>query len=359
LLDDQPWQGLLRELRALAQADSSTLILRRPSEFDKGTILADGLGNNDPIATDNPYSDYFYKLDPFVNLPEGRVVTLEEFVDAEALLNSEFYLHYLAPANVHHILGVDVRDESGNSASMRLMRSATAEKFSDSNKLACELLVPHLRQALRLYSRLLSTESERSVYAGAVNQLSIACIIVDKNRQILRTNSGADELFAQNSGISERHGRLQLDQRDKNRELIEVIDDILAAQNRGTVSLARALSAPRGQGRAPLGLVVKPVPRVEWLENQSSPSVVVFLSDPQQDLDTSTEALRRLFELTPAEARLSILLANGASLDSAAETLGISKHTGRAHLRAIFSKTGVTQQSQLVSLILRSVAGLG
>ncbi len=46
-------------------------------------------------------------------------------------------------------------------------------------------------------------------------------------------------------------------------------------------------------------------------------------------------------------------------VDEIGEQLNISTNTGRAHLRSIFAKTGVTQQTQLVSLILRSVANLG
>jgi DNA-binding CsgD family transcriptional regulator len=87
--------------------------------------------------------------------------------------------------------------------------------------------------------------------------------------------------------------------------------------------------------------------------------VALFISDPELQVRGSGEALGRLFDLTRAEARLALMLANGASLEEASGTLGISKHTGRAHLRAIFGKTGVSRQSQLVSLILKSVASLG
>lgn len=43
-------------------------------------------------------------------------------------------------------------------------------------------------------------------------------------------------------------------------------------------------------------------------------------------------------------------------MDEVAEELEIKKNTVRAHLRSIFAKTGVTQQSMLVSLVLTSLA---
>lgn len=69
--------------------------------------------------------------------------------------------------------------------------------------------------------------------------------------------------------------------------------------------------------------------------------------------------MRKLFDLTPAETSLAILLTNGLTLEEAAEELGISKNTARAHLRSIFSKTGVTRQATLVRILLGSVVPLG
>jgi DNA-binding CsgD family transcriptional regulator len=64
--------------------------------------------------------------------------------------------------------------------------------------------------------------------------------------------------------------------------------------------------------------------------------------------------VQALFDVTPAEARVALALGEAASVDDAARRLGVSRETVRSHLRAIFSKTGVSRQSALV----RSLAGL-
>jgi DNA-binding CsgD family transcriptional regulator len=53
-----------------------------------------------------------------------------------------------------------------------------------------------------------------------------------------------------------------------------------------------------------------------------------------------------------------MLLANGLTLDQASAELGVSRNTARTHLRSLFSKTGVSRQTMLVRLILKSVANL-
>jgi DNA-binding CsgD family transcriptional regulator len=59
-----------------------------------------------------------------------------------------------------------------------------------------------------------------------------------------------------------------------------------------------------------------------------------------------------VYRLTPAEARLAALLAEGKHLDAAAALLGITLHTARTHLKRIFSKTAAQSQADLVRLVL-------
>lgn len=359
LLEPNPLQSLLAPLGQATGAESSVLVLRFPADLDKGIILSDGLTGTEATSPDNPYASYFYKLDPFTNLPEGQVVSLDEVVSAAALESSEFYQQLLRPQGIYHILAVDIVDPDGVSASLRLQRGQDLEAFGEAPRQLLKLLVPHLRLILRLQHQLESTESERSLFEGAVNRLSVACIILDENRRVMRTNTGAEQLLKRKEGISARGDSLHLSTREKNLEFQKAIEKTLEAQRNGEFSMAQAMAVPTGPGRPALGMVVRPVPQSEWFEGQSTPSVAVFISDPEQELSASAETLRRVFELTPAEVRLSLLLADGSSLDEASKQLHISTNTGRAHLRAIFAKTGVSQQTQLVSLILRSVANLG
>jgi DNA-binding CsgD family transcriptional regulator len=98
----------------------------------------------------------------------------------------------------------------------------------------------------------------------------------------------------------------------------------------------------------------------EWSENnRHRPACVIFIRDPERKSEASRDTVRQLFDFTPVETELALQLANGLTLDEAAEELAVSKNTARAHLRAIFSKTGVTRQATLVRTLLGSVVSLG
>ena len=61
-------------------------------------------------------------------------------------------------------------------------------------------------------------------------------------------------------------------------------------------------------------------------------------------------AMQQLFGLTNREAEIVELFAKGLGQDECAHHLGLSKHTSRTHLKRIMTKTGATNQRQLLTL---------
>ena len=78
---------------------------------------------------------------------------------------------------------------------------------------------------------------------------------------------------------------------------------------------------------------------------------VVTISDPVARLRSRADLLSGLFGLTPAETRVSMLLTDGLDPSEIATRMRITTHTVRSHLKAIYGKTSVGRQSQLVRLI--------
>ena len=357
-LDPNPWQGFIETLRPLFQADGAILLLRYPSDTDQGAMITDGF-SQEVQQPDNAYAQQFYATDPFVNLPAGDVVTLQEYFPLEQLQQSEFYLGCLEPFNILHLMGVDIQDPSGLRASLRLSRGVDAKAFSSQDKKLCSALIPHLQRALVIHSQIHHIESERALYANTVDQLSVAMFLLNEQRQIMKTNQAADLLLKEKQGINKVSHCLALDNQQDNQQLRNLINKVIESQNNDQTLVAQALQVQRPNGDLPLGLIVRSIPTRERIEGESGPAVAVFVSDPLHKTQAPAPVLAQLFGFTPAEAKLAMQLANGLSLDEAVEALGVSRNTGRAHLRSIFAKTGVTQQTQLVRLILKSVASLG
>jgi DNA-binding CsgD family transcriptional regulator len=71
---------------------------------------------------------------------------------------------------------------------------------------------------------------------------------------------------------------------------------------------------------------------------------------------TGIRQLAEFFGLTPAEQRLTQYLAAGGRLNDAAREFGVSPHTVRNQLRAVFEKSGVQRQADLTRLVMTSAA---
>lgn len=365
-LEAQPWHSALPRLRELLNAQVASLVLRPPAEGDQGFILNALRPDEDSSqSTGDPsdwqvkaYREQFFSLDPFANLPKDTVVALADVLNEEELMASEYYRAYLSSVDLFHIVGVDTEEPGGMQARLRFSRRRDEPAFSTTDRALIERITPHLRRSIAIYATLARTTSERNIYAGAIDQLSVATIILDERARVLNTNALAQELLSEGDGLSLRQQLLHIDGRDLNRELQEAVSTIIRAQQAGEMAVVRALRIPRGNGRADLGLIVRPAPSSQWSEGQSSPCAAVFISDPDRDDSTSQQILGELFKLTPAETKLATLLARGLSLAEASNVQSISQHTARAQLKSIFAKTGVSRQAELVRLVLKSVATL-
>ena len=58
------------------------------------------------------------------------------------------------------------------------------------------------------------------------------------------------------------------------------------------------------------------------------------------------------FDLTHAQARLALFLAEGGTINEYAAAMGIKTSTVRTHLKSVFAKTGVKRQAELAILLL-------
>jgi DNA-binding CsgD family transcriptional regulator len=366
-LEKKPWQSFLPQLRVDMDAYVVSLVLRPPAAGDKGLILncrQDDDNHTAHLADPNDweamaYQEQFFAIDPFVNLPPEQIVTQQELIPDEELLQSEYYRNYLQPIGLFHILGVDTVEPDGMIARLRIARQRGEPAFSQANRNLCARLLPHLRRAIAIHARLYRAEAERDLYAGTVDQLAVASILLDESGQVTSTNDVADEILAQQNALRVSDGRLRITDRTTDGQLQGLIDDALAARRGGELGVAHALAVSRQHGQPDLGLVVRPLPAADGSEIRSSPALAVFISDPAQPERTSMHSLVELFGLTPAEANLALKLARGLSLAAVCAEQNISQHTARAQLKSVFAKTGVTRQAELVRLILRSVANLG
>ncbi|MDP5063983.1 MAG: hypothetical protein NWQ24_04830 [Haliea sp.] len=352
---DPPWQEFLRLLGTALEADYVTLILRAPREGDAGLVINSVVLSPDVV---DAYNESYFALDPFVNLPPGQVCSVDEFVAAGDYYQSAYFRQYVEPTGIRYLMGADLGDALGNTARLRFARVAARGDFSAAERDLCHCLLPHIQQTIRLQARIARVESERSLFAAAVDRMALAAFILDQRARIRHSNQAGERLLAEGRWLTQYEGQLRLVHRADQAAFRQCLDDVMQAHLCGEPGLVKALRLGAGSSVGP-GLLMRPLPLVAASDGSRNPSVAIFVSDPEHPREAPAAVLMTLFGLTRAEANLSLLLASGATLDEACAQLHISRNTGKSHLSAIFAKTGVARQTRLVQLILSSVAPMG
>lgn len=115
----------------------------------------------------------------------------------------------------------------------------------------------------------------------------------------------------------------------------------------------RGLGVPvRDADGEPFVIHVLPLRRREIsLGLTQSAVAALFIAPTVAGQPFPAEALALLYDLTPAETRVALLVAAGRSQADIARELGVGPSTVKTHLLHVFDKTGCRRQADVVRLI--------
>ncbi|GAB5505888.1 MAG: hypothetical protein Rhirs2KO_10510 [Rhizobiaceae bacterium] len=257
----------------------------------------------------------------------------------------------------HHVSASVTSEADQTKYTLYVFRQAGKPGFDTEEASVCEILVSQLARGMELSARLGASEIERNLYSSVMDRLSVGVVIIDLNGRILKCSATAEEALAARDGLQIQAGKLRATCAKEDRELQGAMKAAAQSVIDGEFSATRGLSLTKLSGSRNLGVIVQPVAG-KFGQGQPA-SVAVYIRDPEANSEVEGELVRQLFDLTPAEAAVARRLTAGLTLEDAAASLAISRNTARAHLRSIFSKSGITRQTELVRLMLNSAAVLG
>lgn len=353
-LNPDGWESCLESIRHELQGNYVSLIVRTVTAEDTGLIVSVSEGRRAlEINTPN------LSVSPFTGVQPDRLVTNGDVISDAEWRASAYYRDWCAPHNVYHVMAADIGTREGEVYGFRVTRGEQAPPFSAADKDLARRLIPHIKRALNLHQSIHQDRKVLSLYGRAMAQLLVGVVVLDKDCNVIECNPAAKSILDMQDGLRVMGNQLEGTYANDNRKLQRMVKDALNQQAGLKVALTEALSISRPSGQLAWGVVVQSISPDQWTEGKQRPAVAVFVRDSEGKTQPPVKLAQQLFQLTPAETMLAIQLANGMSLEEAAEALNIRRNTARAHLRSIFSKTGVRRQMELVRIFLNSVAWLG
>ncbi len=238
-------------------------------------------------------------------------------------------------------------------------RPLEAPPFADAEVDLLDELLPHLARALRLYRTIRSGEEMHDALSEIMDRLPEAIFLVDREGAVLTCNGSARAILRQNDGLTLADDRICLARPDEQAALLALIARAGQAapaagrQPSGIAADVSTMSATRPSGLRALPIVVTPVLCHSGSDVRPAAVAAVITKDVERGHPVLAPDLGAAFNLTPGEARLAGLIADGLGLQDAAAGLGITRNTARTHMKRIYAKTGVHSHADLVRLLSR------
>jgi DNA-binding CsgD family transcriptional regulator/PAS domain-containing protein len=284
---------------------------------------------------------------------ERDAVTDRHVVSDEEIFTHPFY-HMMARHGLRYFAGVPMSPDPRVDMAVAVQRSIDKEPYSDVELKMLTEIGRHAEKSLRLSVRLLDAERAGAGLRDAFGRLDIGVFALDTIARVVFCNDVAARMIGEGILISENRFRVAP---TANRDEIEgEIENVL----RGQADFAhrpRPLLVDREESTRPLVLYVLPVKRLDPIFGDflTHTRALILAIDPQTNEPPDATVVRDVLNLTLGEARVAALVGFGLSPRDAAARLGIAEESARTTLKRVFSKVGVSRQTELSALLGRLV----
>lgn len=354
VLEDAPWSNFTSQLQQLFQAECAVLTIHTDQQQGDKRLVQRICDSNSKInELQQPL--HWIALDPFQSIDNEQATLLDELSHG-AITDTDIYQDLIKPAGIRYILAlnINVNGSPDMTVKIRLARIAEQYQFSESDRQLLTSLIEHIKLALHFLDQMAIQKIERNAFADAINQFMLGTLILDQEGKVVASNRVARDTIEQYSQLAIINKAFVIRDKKVNQQLYEALDTIEKGGSDQS-PLPRTLTVGLSESLA-LGLMIRPVRPEDTIAYPAHAHSVVFLSDPKWTADISSATLRELFGFTEGESKVAAYLANGYTLNEAAEKLSISVNTAKSHARCIYEKTGVNKQTKLIQLISNSVA---
>ena len=356
-LEPQAWDDVMQSMKRSFPSVAQTFYLLH---MQPRRIQPVSLVGIEPAWIRNFDSLYFAADNPWIRMTQQLhrpgIVRTNERLDhllrtRGALYRSSYYNEWMRPQGFRYTIGNTLLSEGGIVANITLMRAPDMKTFSRTEVRCFEALSRHMTRSLQMSLRLESAESG-ATSTSVLDALPQALAIVDARRRVLHANAPMQALLRCKKGLMLREGRLEASHAATQQALLQ---RIAAAFGVGppAANVAPPLPLPDAD-TAGLRLTVMPLVGRLGRTLIAGPTALLMVAEEgaRPALTHATVCLQHGY--TPAEGRLAELLARGHELKEAAQRMGVTYGTARAYLKAVFDKTGVHSQAQLVARLLGS-----
>lgn len=349
VFDDGLWPSVLTRIADRTRVEGIYLTL---IDEASGSMSFGAAGRMDPAVVREYEHDYYaldFRVPRLAAHTNHRLVTDADLCTAAERRHSPVHQEFQRRHDMEHMLAGRFSCEPGTWGGVAFHRSRRMGDFSHEDRSAAEHLVPHLRRALSLRSRI---HAERDARSAPRTRRRRPAFLLKRDRRVCHIEGRASDLLREACCFVLRDDKLDSGVPAIARALrllferMRVTDDALYIFQHGVIPA-------RCPGGRLVRLIPVPVRLSEYADRSDEADIVLYVEGLDDAPDAPRAMLRTRFYLTTKEAQVVEMLSEGLTLSTIADTLQVSRNTAKTHLQSAFRKTGTRRQIELVALFNR------
>lgn len=321
-------------------------------------------GANLPADGELSYLQKYQFIDPrskYWNvLPSQECFHDHEVFDDDYVAKSEFYQAFLLPYGVRYLTALKVIESDAISFSIGCLRGPEQGPLSKASVELAKQLLPHLHRAVKINASHFTYSTQALIGHSLVNKMKQPVLLTSMSGNIVLANQAAYTLSNICNLISLSDQRLQLPEPAMTQLLAgfakieQQIKQGEYAHGKDYGYQALRVSAPVAAKDSTNMLVfyLPLVPQLTLGVFGMRPLMMLIFYHPNMPNEMNDNLLlSAAFDLSPAELKISAMIADGLTVDEIAKALNKKPDTVRKQLQSIYEKTATNNQIELMRLL--------
>jgi DNA-binding CsgD family transcriptional regulator len=351
--------GWIEALTPFQRALSAWAVYLHGIDLSRDCIAFGYNASDLPAEVELDYIRAYHRIDPraaiVIGLEPGQWLHCWEHFDDDFVATDPFYQEFLIPHGGRYVSAVKLLQTSSTSVFLGVHRGRGSRTLDATEIAFCRRLGRHLAEALVLHDATLKQRNQGRLGAELLTRLRAPVVLIDDQRRVHHANPAAHALLQDGCSVVASSGRLYCRRPSDDSALVQGLRGLFRTDDIGAEAAPVDkvfLRANASSGHAALGLYLYALRPTDTLQAFGpQPLAMLLLHTLGAHLELDPFVVAAAFDLTPAEARVAVATAHGASVDQIAHRHGVSHHTVRSQLRIVFRKTGAARQAELVSLL--------
>ena len=299
------------------------------------------------------YFDVYFPLDEriprLLQLPDSQLAHMADLFSEEELKTSAVYNDFSTRVHAQNSIDVRLDGPDGSCITWGVNDPLDGSGWSSARLDSIRRLLPHIRQFVSFRQALSGAGALGASLMELLETTGSGIIQLDRRGRIVEVNDRARDLLRSGDGLFDERGFLFARTLEDNAHLQELLKRALPPYRTQGVSGSTVVSRASA---LPLVLHVNPVDRQESDIRVWPVAALMLVVDPASRRRIDPAMAEAALGLTGMESQVAVMLAEGMSVSNIAAATDRKESTIRWHVRNMFTKLGLSRQTDLVRLLM-------